>query len=186
VTGLLYRMGRTCSRHHWLTIAVWVIAVIALALGSRAAGEQTSDNLTLPGTGSTNAQNLLKDRLPQQAYGTNPIVLESTKGRLDKGDNAKAVKQTVKSVKKAPHVTAAVSPNSKAGKAALSKDGKIAYISVTLDEGPSDLTERPRRSSMQPIPRATPGSTSRRAATSDRPFRSRRRRAARSWGSPLP
>jgi RND superfamily putative drug exporter len=141
VTGLLYRVGRACSRHHWLTIAVWVIAVIALAIGSRAAGEQTSDNLTLPGTGSTNAQNLLKDRLPQQAYGTNPIVLESSKGRLDKGDNAKAVKQTVKSVKKAPHVTAAVSPNSKAGKAALSKDGKIAYISVTLDEGPSDLTE---------------------------------------------
>jgi RND superfamily putative drug exporter len=132
-----------------------VTGLIALALGSRAAGEQTSDNLTLPGTGSTNAQNLLKDRLPQQAYGTNPIVLESSKGRLDKGDNAKAVKQTVKSVKKAPHVTVAVSPNSKAGKAALSKDGKIAYISTRAPA--TSPRRRPRRSSMQPTPRATLG-----------------------------
>ena len=38
-------------------------------------------------------------------------------------------------------MTAAVSPLEQAGSAALSKDGKIAYISVTLDEGPSDLTE---------------------------------------------
>lgn len=115
--------------------------MIVLAVGSRAAGDQTSDNLRLPGTGSTNAQNLLKDKLPQQAYGTNPIVLESSKGRLDKGDNPKAVKKTVKSLKNAPHVTAAVSPLSKEGPGALSKNGKIAYISVTLYEGPSDLTQ---------------------------------------------
>jgi hypothetical protein len=37
---------------------------IALALGANAAGERTSDNLTLPGTGSTEAQDLLKDKLP--------------------------------------------------------------------------------------------------------------------------
>jgi putative drug exporter of the RND superfamily len=141
VTGPLYRLGRLCSRHHWITIVLWVVAVAALSFGANAAGERTSDNLSLPGTGSTNAQNLLQDKLPQQAYGTNPIVLESSKGRLDKGDNAKAVKNTVSALKKAPHVTAAVSPLSKAGSAALSKDGKIAYISVTLDEGPSDLTE---------------------------------------------
>ena len=58
-------------------IAVWVLAVVALALGARAAGQQNSDNLSLPGTGSTNAQDLLKSKLPKQAYGTNPIVLSS-------------------------------------------------------------------------------------------------------------
>ena len=58
---------------------MWVVAVAALSFGANAAGERTSDNLTLPGTGSTNAQDLLQDKLPQQAYGTNPIVLESSK-----------------------------------------------------------------------------------------------------------
>ncbi len=34
-------------------IALWIVAAIALFVGSRSAGEQTSDNLTLPGAGST-------------------------------------------------------------------------------------------------------------------------------------
>ena len=53
-----------------------------VALAARAAGEQTSDNLTLPGTGSTRAQDLLKDNLPNQAYGTNPVVLKARTGTL--------------------------------------------------------------------------------------------------------
>ena len=64
MTGPLYRVGWFCTRHHWPVIAVWVLAVVALALGARAAGQQNSDNLSLPGTGSTNAQDLLKSKLP--------------------------------------------------------------------------------------------------------------------------
>jgi len=33
-----------------------LLAVVAVALGAKAAGEQNSDNLSLPGTGSTKAQ----------------------------------------------------------------------------------------------------------------------------------
>jgi RND superfamily putative drug exporter len=77
MTGPLYRLGGFCSRHHWPVIAGWIVAVVAIALIANAAGEKTSDNLTLPGTGSTNAQNLLQDHLPDQANGTNPVVLEA-------------------------------------------------------------------------------------------------------------
>ena len=59
MTGPLYRTGRFCARLHWPVIAAWIVAVILLALGSRAVGEQNSDNLSLPGTGSTKAQDLL-------------------------------------------------------------------------------------------------------------------------------
>jgi putative drug exporter of the RND superfamily len=141
MTGPLYRVGWFCTRHHWPVIAVWVLAVVALALGARAAGEQNSDNLTLPGTGSTKAQDLLKSKLPKQAYGTNPIVLEAAKGKLTSSANSKAVDSTVKSLKKEPGVVRAVSPLSEKGAAALSKDKTIGYISVTLNEGPSDLTK---------------------------------------------
>jgi len=125
-----------------VVIAAWVLAVIALALGSRAVGEQNSDNLSLPGTGSTKAQDLLKAKLPKQAYGTNPVVLEAAKGKkLSDSANSKTVDATVKSLKKEPGVIRAVSPLSKEGSAALSKDKRIGYISVTLSEGPSDLTK---------------------------------------------
>jgi RND superfamily putative drug exporter len=141
MTGPLYRVGGFCSRHHWPVIVVWIAAVIAIALIANAAGEKTSDNLTLPGTGSTNAQNLLKDHLPSQAYGTNPVVLEAKSGKLTDSKNKKAVEDTVDSLKKVSIVQRVVSPLSKEAKEALSKDKQIGYISVTLTEGPSDLTD---------------------------------------------
>ena len=70
----------------------------------------------MPGTGSTNAQDLLQDNLPNQANGTNPVVMETAHGALDTGQNAKVVKETVKSLEKAPGVLKAVSPLSSAGR----------------------------------------------------------------------
>jgi putative drug exporter of the RND superfamily len=141
VTGALYRLGRACARHHWIVIAAWLVAAVAIALVARAAGEQTNDNLTMEGTGSTRSLNLLQDHLPKQAYGTNPLVLKAKKGTLQDKANADAVASTVTSLKKAPHVVDAVSPLSQQGSAALAKDKKIGYVTVTLDEGSSDLTK---------------------------------------------
>ena len=141
MTGPLYHVGRFCARHHWIVIAAWVALALGVFLVARAAGERTSDNLSLPGTGSTNAQNLLKDNLPSQAYGTNPVVLEARDGTLTDSKNKQAVDDTVSSLKKEPGVIRVVSPLSKEGSAALSKDKKIGYLSVTLKEGPSDLTD---------------------------------------------
>jgi putative drug exporter of the RND superfamily len=104
---------------------VWLVGVVALALGGRAAGEQNSDNLRLPGTGSTRAQDLLQDKLPKQAYGTNPVVLEAKDGKLTSSANSKAVDATVKALKKEPGVVRAVSPLSTKGAGALSKDKSI-------------------------------------------------------------
>jgi putative drug exporter of the RND superfamily len=141
VTGALYRVGRLCAKHHWPVIAVWVVATVALALAGRAAGDANNDNLSLPGTGSTNAQNLLNKSLPDQANGTNPIVLKSDKGKLTDSANSKAISATVDSLKKQPDVRSAISPLSKQGSYALSKDGTIGYIVVTLGPSPSELSE---------------------------------------------
>lgn len=135
MTGPLYRLGRLCSRFHWPVIAIWLLLAVALVLAANAAGEQNSDNLTLPGTDSTRAQNLLADRLPDQAYGTNPVVLKAGQGKLTSSKNAKAIDNAVKSLKKNPRVIRAASPLGKAKSVQLSKNGEIGYISVTLDEG---------------------------------------------------
>jgi RND superfamily putative drug exporter len=136
---LLYRLGLFSARRWKLVIAVWVVGVIAFVALSQIAGDETSDNLTLPGTDSTAATDLLSEKLPQQENGTVPIVFESKSGRLDDSANSKVVKETVSSLLKAPHVADAVSPLSAEGADQLSKDGRIAYISLTLDIGSSDL-----------------------------------------------
>jgi putative drug exporter of the RND superfamily len=141
VTGALYRIGRFCGRHHWPVIAVWVIVAIALAVAGRVVGDANNDNLSLPGTGSTNAQNLLQDNLPDQANGTNPIVLKSDDGKLTDSANSTAIGKAVDSLSRQPDVRSAISPLSKAGSYALGKDGKIGYITVTLGPSPSELSE---------------------------------------------
>ncbi len=141
MTGPLYAVGRFCSRHHYPVIALWVVAAVALVLLGQASGDKTNDNLTLPGTGSTAATNLLEDKLPDQAYGSNPLVLEATSGKLTDAANSKAVSQTVANLNKDPDVNSAVSPLSAAGSDFLSKDEEIGYIPVTLDVGPGDLDE---------------------------------------------
>jgi RND superfamily putative drug exporter len=141
MTGPLYHLGRFCARHHRLLIAAWIVAAVALALGGRAAGDRTSDDLTLPGTDSTKATNVLESRLPDQAYGSNPLVLEAGQGKLTDKQNKQAVDATVKEVRKDPHVIKAVNPLGDEGSAFLSKDKQIAYIPVTLDVGQSDITK---------------------------------------------
>ncbi|NLT05772.1 MAG: MMPL family transporter [Solirubrobacterales bacterium] len=140
VTGALYRLGRFCARHHWPVIGIWLVATIALAVAGFGIGANNNNNLSLPGSGSTKAQDLLEQSLPNEAYGTNPILLQAGEGKLTDQSNSDAIDKTVKRLRSSPDVRSAISPLSPEGAAAVSKDGKIAYISVVLRESPSDLT----------------------------------------------
>jgi len=127
-------------RHRRIVVAAWVVALAALIAAVAAVGAQTSDDLTLPGTGSTDATDLLDRYLPEQANGTNPIVLAVTSGKLTDAGNEKAIDRVVDDYKREPGVEAVVNPLSSRGKDALSKDERIAYISLTLRDGPDTLT----------------------------------------------
>ena len=141
MTAPLYAIGRFCSRHHYPVIALWVVVAIALVAIGQASGSKTSENLTLPGTDSTVATELLEENLPEQAYGSNPLVMEATKGTLTEPKYSAAVAETVKRLEALPEVNSAVSPLSPAGAAFLSKDRTIGYIPVVLGVGPGELDE---------------------------------------------
>ncbi len=141
MTGPLYHLGRFCARHNKVLMAVWLVAAIGLALAGRTAGDRTSDELTLPGTGSTKATDVLEQRLPDQAYGSNPLVIQSDKGKLTDQKDKQAVDATVKKLRNTEHVVRVVNPLGDKGSAFLSKDKKIAYVPVTLDVSQSDLTK---------------------------------------------
>jgi RND superfamily putative drug exporter len=142
VTGPLYAIGRFCSRHHWPTIGVWIVAAIALVLVGQAGDSKTNDNLTLPGTGSTRATELLEDNLPEQAFGSNPLVFEAKAGEvLTAPKYASAIGESVKRLNALHDVNSAVNPLSPQGAAFLSKDRSVAYVPVILGVGPGELTE---------------------------------------------
>jgi RND superfamily putative drug exporter len=141
VTGPLYAIGRFCSRHHWPVIVAWIVVAIALIAIGAAAGSKTSENLTLPGTGSTISTELLEENLPQQAYGSNPLVFEAPAGKkLTEPKYAAAIEETAARLKKLPNVNSAESPL-RQGSKTISKDQRIAYIPVVLADGPGEISE---------------------------------------------
>jgi RND superfamily putative drug exporter len=142
VTGPLYRIGGFCSRHHWPVIGAWVVLAIALVAIGQASGSKTSENLTLPGTGSTLATELLEENLPEQAYGSNPLVLEAPAGtKLSEPKFAKAVEETVKNLEGQPDVNSAMSPLGPGSQTLSRKEPNIGYIPVVLGVGPGEINE---------------------------------------------
>ncbi|MBK5218908.1 MAG: MMPL family transporter [Thermoleophilia bacterium] len=142
MTGPLYAIGRFCSRHHYPVIGVWLLLAIALVVAGQAGGSKTSENLTLPGTDSTIATELLEDNLPEQAYGSNPLVMEAPKGaKLSESKYSAAVAETAKRLEALGEVNSALNPLTPAGANFLSKDQRIAYIPVVLGIGPGEIDE---------------------------------------------
>jgi RND superfamily putative drug exporter len=141
VTGPLYAIGRFCSRHHYATVAVWLVLAIVLVVAGQATGSKTNDNLTLPGTGSTEATELLEESLPEQAFGNNPLVIVSEKDPLTAAPQSEAIERTVKRLEGLAEVNSIVDPLGPQGKALVSPDGRIAYIPVYLKIAPGELDE---------------------------------------------
>jgi RND superfamily putative drug exporter len=142
VTAPLYAIGRFCARHHWLTIGVWVVLAVGLVLAGQTGESKTNDNLTLPGTGSTAATELLEDNLLEQAYGSNPLVFQAKAGAsLTAPKYATAIGESVKRLNAMHDVNSAVNPLTPGGAAFLSKDRSVAYVPVVLGIGPGELNE---------------------------------------------
>ncbi|MFZ2112642.1 MAG: MMPL family transporter [Solirubrobacteraceae bacterium] len=140
MTGALYGLAKFCVRHRFVTIAVWLLVTIVLVGVSHRLGENTNDNLSLPGTDSQHATDTLAHSFPDQANGTSPIVLHASKGKLTESKYATAVDEAAADVAKAPHVASVVNPLTPEGAGALSKDKSTGYLSVTLAVSPGELS----------------------------------------------
>ncbi len=140
MTGVLYGLARFCVRRRFAVLGVWLVVAIALIAVSRGLGENTNDNLSLPGTDSQRATDTLAKSFPDQANGTSPIVLHAANGKLTEAKYANAVDQAAASVAKAPHVASVVNPLTPQGASALSRDQKTGYLSVTLAVPPGELS----------------------------------------------
>ena len=141
MTGALYGLARFCVRQRFWILTVWLVVAVALVGASHRLGDNTNDNLTLPGTSSQHATDALSKSFPDQANGTSPIVLHVSTGKLTDSKYAGAVNQAAADVAKAPDVASVVNPLTSQGASALSKDQATGYLSVTLSVNPGQLTE---------------------------------------------
>jgi putative drug exporter of the RND superfamily len=140
MTGVLYGLAQFCIKRRFVVLAVWLVVTIALVAVSHRLGDNTNDNLSLPGTDSQAATDALAKSFPDQANGTSPIVLHAKSGKLTDAKNAEAVNESAAAVAKEPNVASVVNPLTAQGATALSKDKTTGYLSVTLSVSPGSLS----------------------------------------------
>ncbi len=140
MTSVLYAVARFCTRQRYLVLAVWLLVGVGLLAVSHRVGDNTNDNLSLPGTGSQRATDTLSKSFPNQANGSSPIVLHVASGKLTDSKYSGAVNEAATDVAKAPYVASVVNPLTPQGASALSKDQSTGYLSVTLSMSPGALS----------------------------------------------
>jgi RND superfamily putative drug exporter len=140
MTGVLYHIAQFCVKRRFVVAIVWVVVAIVLVGVSHQLGDNTNDNLSLPGTDSQRATDLLAKSFPVQSNGTSPIVLHASSGQLTDSKYASAVNTAASDLSKAPHVASVVNPLTSQGASALSKDKSTGYLTVGLDESAGKLS----------------------------------------------
>ena len=134
---LLERLGGFAARRYWIIIIAWVIILGGLLGARHAFGGQFVNNYTVSGSDSEAGLNLLTDTFPQQAGTAGQIVFRAPSGTV--AAQQTAVNKATSNVAGLPHVIKAVSPFASADSGAVSKDGTIAYSSVSWNVNPTSL-----------------------------------------------
>ena len=140
MTGVLYAVGQFCVKRRFVVLAVWFVVAVVLVAVSHQLGDNTNDNLKLPGTDSQRATDTLTKSFPAQANGTSPIVFHVTSGKLTDSKYANAINQAAADTAKTAHVASVVNPLTPAGASALSKNQATGYMSVTTSVSPGSLS----------------------------------------------
>ena len=129
------------AAHAVLVVVLWIVAAVGITVLVKSVGADTSNNITLPGTGSQLATDLLKKGFPPQQNGQNPIIFHAAMGKVTDSANKTAITDSYKAITKIHFVDSAVSPFAQGAGAQISKDKKTAFISVL----PEDRVVGPER-----------------------------------------
>ncbi len=141
MTGALYSIAQLCIRRRFVVLGVWFVCAVVLVAVSHQLGDNTNDNLSLPGTDSQQATDTLSRSFHAQSNGTSPIVLHASSGKLTDSKYASAVNTAASDLSKAHDVASVVNPLTPAGASSLSKDQTTGYLSVTLSVTPGSLSK---------------------------------------------
>ncbi len=137
----LAAVARACARWRWVVIGVWLLLAVGHVVALSTLGSTARNNLSLPGTDSQAAIDLLAEQFPPQQNGASPIVFHAGSGAITDPANAAAVQRSVAAILAVPHVVSAPDPTANPQAGLISVDGTTAFTSVLLDVGSGDLTE---------------------------------------------
>ncbi|MFH8615125.1 MMPL family transporter [Streptomyces sp. NPDC017979] len=136
----LYRMGRWAFRRRRLVSGLWLGVLVLAGIAAATAPAGQEEDLSMPGTESQKAFDLLDERFPQSnAQGAEArLVFQAPDGqRVTAKEHRAVVEETLDALDGGDQVASATDPYTTG---AVSKDGTIAYSTITYTADAVDLT----------------------------------------------
>jgi len=137
MSRLLERLGSFAARRPWIMFVAWVVILGGLLGARQAFGGTYVNNYNISGSNSEDGLNRLNSTFSSQGGYGGQIVYHAAHGTV--AAQKSAVNQASANVAKLPDVIKSVSPFSTAGAGAVSKNGTIAYTSVSWSVNPYSL-----------------------------------------------
>jgi putative drug exporter of the RND superfamily len=132
-------LARWCYQHRIVVITAWIGLLIGLAVMSHAVKTSYDNTLTLPGTGSGNAQELLLRSAPDHAGDSDQIVWKVSHGTVEDPAIEQRMSAMLARVSHLPEVASVASPYLPGADVQISADGRTAYATVNFTEAADDL-----------------------------------------------
>jgi RND superfamily putative drug exporter len=138
MTSLLYRLGSWSVRRRKAVIAGWLLIIVLLVVLAGAIGGTTSSAITIPGTESQRAIDVLAKHFPGTGGAAARIVVAAPKGqKVTDAKYVKAGETALARIAKAPQVIS-VTP---LAQASVSKDERIAFVTVSYAVPVAKITQ---------------------------------------------
>jgi RND superfamily putative drug exporter len=148
VATFLYRIGRWAFRRRRRVLGLWLGVLVLAGLAAALAPAAEEEDLSMPGTESQKAFDLLDERFPESnSQGAEArLVFQAPDGqRVTATEHKAAVEDTLGSLDGGDQVASATDPFETG---AVSEDGTIAYSTITYTADAVDLTE-PTKSALE-------------------------------------
>jgi RND superfamily putative drug exporter len=136
-SGLLARLAHRSAAHRRLVAAAWVVLAVGGLMLDKALEPDFRNDLSVPGTDSERAFDLLHERFPERSGDSMQVVLQAPEGLDDPAARA-AVDDSAEEIAGLPDVAEVRSPYGP-GPEAISEDGTIGFISVQFDQRANDI-----------------------------------------------
>ena len=140
MTGVLYGLARFCVRRRFVVLGVWLVVTVALVAVSHRLGDNTNDNLSLPGTDSQQRHRHAREVLPRPGQRDEPDRAARAQRQADRPQVRERGQPGGRRRRQGPERRLGRQPAHPQGASALSKDQATGYLSVTLAVSPGELS----------------------------------------------
>jgi putative drug exporter of the RND superfamily len=132
-------LAHWCYRHRFVVITAWVGLLIGVAVMSQVVKTSYDNSLTLPGTGSGSAQDLLLRSAPAQAGDSDQIVWQVSRGSVTDPAIEQRLSAMLARVSHLPEVASVASPYLSGSGVQISPNGRVAYATVNFTRAADNL-----------------------------------------------